>query len=283
MTDTVEGASRRYSKASADAITSSRYGSQFRPAPCIIDRLSFRTARLMKACTSNSARLTPLPCCGKAGIVGAAVLAFCLPDHAAAQYITEFSVPTSNSGPHGITAGPDGALWFTEVNGNKIGRITTGGVITQFAISAVTSGPWDITAGPDGNLWFTESIGAIGRITTTGVITEFPIPTLASEPRGITTGPDGNLWFTESTANKIGRITTSGVVTEFSIPTGSRPVGITAGPDGNLWFTERAANKIGRITIEAIDSRILPVVGSTPGAGGTFFRTSVQLNNATST
>jgi hypothetical protein len=32
----------------------------------------------------------------------------------------------------------------------------------------------------------------------------------------------------------------------------------------------------------AIETRILPVVGSTPGAGGTFFRTSVQLHNPAS-
>jgi hypothetical protein len=49
-----------------------------------------------------------------------------------------------------------------------------------------------------------------------------------------------------------------------------------------VWFTEVHGNKIGRITIAgapALETRILPVVGSTPGANGTFFRTSVQLNN----
>ncbi len=55
-----------------------------------------------------------------------------------------------------ITAGPDGNLWFTERNGNKIGRITTGGVITEFTHSHRNSRPYDITTGPDGNLWFTE-------------------------------------------------------------------------------------------------------------------------------
>src|SRR5262249_46343590 len=40
----------------------------------------------------------------------------------AAGQITEFLIPTPNSGPTGITLGPDGALWFTETNGNKIGR-----------------------------------------------------------------------------------------------------------------------------------------------------------------
>ena len=38
--------------------------------------------------------------------------------------ITEFTIPTTSSIPEGITAGPDGNLWFTENGGNKIGRIT---------------------------------------------------------------------------------------------------------------------------------------------------------------
>jgi len=33
----------------------------------------------------------------------------------------EFPVPTAGSAPVGITAGPDGNLWFTEFYGNKIG------------------------------------------------------------------------------------------------------------------------------------------------------------------
>jgi virginiamycin B lyase len=37
--------------------------------------------------------------------------------------ITEFPIPTPQSGPHGIAVGPDGNLWFTEQTGNKIGRI----------------------------------------------------------------------------------------------------------------------------------------------------------------
>ena len=32
-------------------------------------------------------------------------------------------IPTAGSGPVGITMGPDGALWFIEEVGNKIGRL----------------------------------------------------------------------------------------------------------------------------------------------------------------
>ena len=48
--------------------------------------------------------------------------------------IGEVAIPTPDSVPQSITAGPDGNLWFTEDFGNKIGRITPAGVITEFPI-----------------------------------------------------------------------------------------------------------------------------------------------------
>jgi hypothetical protein len=42
--------------------------------------------------------------------------------------VTEFPIPTADSNPVGITRGPDGNLWFTETQANKIGRITPAGV-----------------------------------------------------------------------------------------------------------------------------------------------------------
>jgi virginiamycin B lyase len=171
---------------------------------------------------------------------------------AATQLFTEYTIPTAGSDPLGVTAGPDGAVWFTEQNTNKIGRITTSGVITEFAIPTSNSVPYGITtAGPDGALWFVEEGGNnIGRITTPGVITEYPIPTAKSGSKSITVGSDGALWFTE--VGKIGRITTSGAITEF--PTLSNGFGITAGADGALWFTQQGAldGTIGRITTAGV-------------------------------
>jgi streptogramin lyase len=76
-------------------------------------------------------------------VVGAAV-----PSAQARPRGKQYSVPTAGSGPLGIAAGPDGALWFTEQSGNRIGRITTGGVFTEFPTSS--SSPLGIAAGPDG-------------------------------------------------------------------------------------------------------------------------------------
>ena len=226
---------------------------------------------------------------------------------------TEFELP---GGATRVTTGPDGNLWLTQVIGH-IARLTTAGHLTNFPIRqpGMTS---DITSGPDGNLWFTYYDRPwIGRITPAGVVTDFPV---SARPRRITSSPDGNLWFTTD-GHSIGRMTTSGAVTEFSIPGRAENIvaapdgnmwftyfgysrlgriatdgslltvvpipdaawGITVGADGNIWFTE-PAGKIGRIELArspAIDSRVLPVVGSTAGVGGSFFRTALQLHNAT--
>jgi virginiamycin B lyase len=158
--------------------------------------------------------------------------------------------------PWGLTAGPDGAIWFTEFAGSKIGRVTTDGSFTEYALPTPSAQPDWIVAGPDGNLWFTEYGGnQIGKITTGGAITEYPLPAAGSGPTGIAAGPDGALWFTEGSGNKIGRITTAGALAEYAIPTASSgPSGIAAGPDGNIWFTELSSGKIGRLTLGSSSS-----------------------------
>jgi len=76
----------------------------------------------------------------------------------------EYTIPTANSRPNNIAAGPDGALWFTEGSNNNIGRVTTGGGITEYPVPTANSQPGGITKGPDGALWFTEGGGnKIGR------------------------------------------------------------------------------------------------------------------------
>jgi streptogramin lyase len=181
--------------------------------------------------------------------------------------VTEFNIPTESGNPTGLVAGPDGNLWFTEVNGNKIGKMTTAGAVTEYSVPTSGSQPFWIAAGSDGNLWFTEtSANQIGRITTSGAITGYALAG-GSAPNQITPGPAGdpNLWFTEYGANQIATITTAGVITEFPIPTAnSGPTGIVAGPDGNVWFTEQLANKIGRRTPSGVITEFPLAAGTTP-------------------
>lgn len=184
------------------------------------------------------------------------------------QVVTEFPIPTANSGPLDIVTGPDGNLWFTEYKSNKIGRMTPAGVFTEFTASSIANHPVQICAGPDGNLWYSLQLipAMLGRLTPSGVRNEFPTATAGGQPSGITAGPDGNVWYTAPGSNRIGRMTPAGVSTEFVVPTfGSVPHSITAGPDGNLWFTENGGNKIGRITpAGSITEFTIPTPGAAP-------------------
>jgi streptogramin lyase len=215
-------------------------------------------------------------------------------DLAAAQAtgtITEFSIPTPESHPEGIAAGPDGNIWFTEPSTDKIGKIAPTGSISEYPVAA-GSLPAFITAGPDGNLWFTEeNANMIGKITPSGDVTEYPLPPGAGSPAGIALGSDGNVWFTEQLTNMIGKITPAGDITEYSLPPGTccgvgsnYPDLITAGPDGNLWFTELFGNKIGKITTSgSISEYPLPAansnpVGITTGSDGNLWFTEPGIN-----
>jgi streptogramin lyase len=179
----------------------------------------------------------------------------------------------------GITAGPDGNLWFTEYG--SVGWITPTG-----SDERATFGPFvsleGITAGPDGNLWVTDlgdqtHLGGIFKITPAFFATGFVLPGFQSGSSvgldRIAAGPDGNVWFTEKVANKVGRITPAGVITEFPLPPGNRsPQGITAGPDGYLGFTEAGGAMVGRPNPFGTDQQIpqsltefrIPTSGSAP-------------------
>ena len=166
-----------------------------------------------------------------------------------------------------IVTGPDGALWFTQPRDNKIGRITTAGVLDPpagYTLPVPNSQPEAITVGPDGNLWYTELLSnGVGRITTGGGPVHFPTGGIG--PSDIVGRPDGALWFTEAFGNTIGRMTTTGAVTNhFPVTPLSGPSGIALGP-GGLWFTESDANAIGRITTSGVVSEF-PGTGAGPSA-----------------
>ncbi len=174
-------------------------------------------------------------------------------------------IPTPNAAPEQIVAGPSDtsptagpAMWFTEHNTGKIGRITRvsagGGPVSDFIneYALLSPGPEGIALGPDGNLWVTEyDLNKVARITppstSAGQATadEFALPA-GSQPEGIVAGPDGNIWIAQTGGNQIVRMNTAGqVIGQFPVP---GPAWITTGSDGNLWFTEYSNEKIGRIT-----------------------------------
>jgi streptogramin lyase len=162
--------------------------------------------------------------------------------------ITDYPLPRisndSFANPQGITAGPDGAIWFTEYGDNQVGRISASGEITRYPLPGTNGGPSTITTGPDGKLWFTEfgtgyitDLRAISSITTSGEITQYPLTEQdMSAGYGIITGPDNNIWISRP-INAISRFIPGNMPTP--------PTGLTANStSGNVslhWNTEANA------------------------------------------
>ena len=145
-------------------------------------------------------------------------LVLAVPPAQAAVKIDEFGTPTANSGPVGITTGPDGNLWYTESSADNIGQLTPSKVPVFNYEFPVTEGPGRIVPGSDGNLWFVAldafGGGNLGKITPTGGVTEF-LDSLGYPYSGPAPGPDGNLWVTAAGLGNgfVERITTSGTIT----------------------------------------------------------------------
>ena len=220
------------------------------------------------------------PGAGAGGSAGAGVGGACGSPSCTPGNIQEFHLPprSPHAAPYGITTGPDGNLWFTEIQGG-IGRITPGGVITEFPLAPMSLAQAIIT-GPDGHLWFTATgVNAVGRIAVDGTLQAFMLPTSNSLPAGLAAGPDGNVWVTELNANQVGRFQPNGKLVEFPVPSaGAQPFAIVAGSDGNLWFEESALSTIGIMTTsgrarELLGGPSLAVHGMALGGDGNIWIT----------
>jgi virginiamycin B lyase len=163
-------------------------------------------------------------------------------DPATGQF-TMFSVPTPDSWPLGITAGPDGAIWLTERQADKVARMTTGGTFTEWPLTPGAF-PNRIVVGSDGAIWFTElHAGQIGRITTAGVLSQTPVD---GGPVGITLGPDGDLYVALWTSQQLGRLDPSGHVTRtWNLPGAL----LVASSGADLWVVDPSHDSVASVHV----------------------------------
>jgi streptogramin lyase len=200
-----------------------------------------------------------------------------LEDRLVPSTVTEvLTLPTANAAPTGITKAADGSVWFTERGANKLGRISSTGVLTEYVIPTANSTPEQITASPDGFVWFTERTGKkIGRINQSGgSIKEFVVPGYGAYPTAITTRGDGTVWFASvesSSVARLGKISSTGVVSMLPSANSAATISsLVGGPDGNLWVTRvssRWGDSVSKVNTTGNGSWThykLPTAGSNP-------------------
>src|SRR5262249_35212128 len=196
--------------------------------------------------------------------------------------VSVYNLTSAASKPIYVVAGPDGNTWGTELEANKIFRVTPDGVVTEFAIPtqdptgdpAKGTRPITIIPAPNGQpfLWFTEERShKVARISTlTGQIDEFFVPRTRDNSwlGGLTFDRDGNLYAESYVSQIVGpkggpdfivklskEILTAPAgdlsqvtLTRYQTPsTGTVLHRIILGGDGNLYFTELGVDKVGRL------------------------------------
>lgn len=181
--------------------------------------------------------------------------------------IYEWNIPTLGSEPYELAVDSEGQVWFTEYQGNKIGRFKNP-VFVEFELPG--SRPMGIAIDKNvsfPNVWFTEFTGnKIGKIyyNTTGkywVIVEYTLPTSGSGPMDIAVSPvDGLIWVTlynNTNKNKIASFNpwtlTFKEYTLPNLPNGPwHPRELIIDDNGFVWFSFDSENlmdydKIGRL------------------------------------
>ncbi len=139
-----------------------------------------------------------------------------------------------------ITAGPDGALWFTLNQASAIGRIELSGRITLRPLPTAGAGPVGIAATHDA-VWFTEILaGQIGRIPVDGTIQELPLEDRESRPHAVIAAQADGVWVSLWGSGEVLHVSDEGDVATVALPPASEPHGLAIGPDGALWVALEA-------------------------------------------
>ncbi len=166
--------------------------------------------------------------------------------------VTEYALPTPNSGPHGLVADAVGHIWYTGNAARLVGRLDpTTGVVREFPMpDARARDPHTPILDAEGALWFTVQNGNfVGRLDpATGAIALVASRTPNSRPYGIVIDSQGRPVFDLFGTNRIGTIDpTTLEVAEYALPAGARPRRIAVTRDDVIWYTDYERGFLGRV------------------------------------
>jgi virginiamycin B lyase len=126
----------------------------------------------------------------------------------ASGVIAEFSPGVPNVHPRSLVA-LDGAIYFTDGKGGRLGRLTLAG--KQFKLWDSPSGrdsePDGIAADATGKIWYVESAASVSKLVrfdpAVEIFSVFPLPTPASYVPNIARDAHGRLWMPLAATDKI--------------------------------------------------------------------------------
>ena len=146
----------------------------------------------------------------------------------ASSIFQEYNIPTPNSGLSSIAADNTSAIWFTELNSNRLGEWHDG-VIKEYTIPGAeisvggknqvqACGPTSVVPDRSNDIWviciFSNQIDEF--FPANGSFFSFNLPVFQSGPAGLVFDQYGNFWFTAADAAMLGHGIVSQLVNNTS-------------------------------------------------------------------
>jgi streptogramin lyase len=148
-----------------------------------------------------------------------------------------FTPPSHSHNIQNETVGPDGSLYFAEVDKRKIGKILSNGSIVEYAIPSSYGTIGTLVTAQD--IWFNTTNAAsprLGHLLTNGHV---KFVSLSSDATALGAANDGTIWF-YTQGYYIGQIGTDGNITfEQSVPYNTATKFIS-GPNGSVYYSSVA-------------------------------------------
>ena len=195
------------------------------------------------------------------------------------SFVAEYAVETQGSGPAGIDIGPDGYVWFAEMNSNRIGRINpqTNDVVEYGDpdIDKLGNAQFkDIVVDMSGRVWVTapginsvvEREPAQGNLNIRPVHVGFTPPLFPPESITLDKSRSNSApWISAPTKGMIGIRNEQTAANWFfklidkdrlPIPDPTELVYRISGKDEQVWYIESESGRIGRMTFDQGGNRI---------------------------
>ncbi len=192
------------------------------------------------------------------------------------EFTTGFS---ANASPYDLVFDKHGILWFSEINGDKIGAFntTTHAVVKENPVPTAGSQPLGLAYDATHDVvWFAENgakkVGSFSSASTAITIKEVAV---SSPPHLITLDKTGNVWYSEGTIPQVGEIPGgTGTPKDFTAcptaPCGTTFIGgIGADGSGNIWFNDAPNDRVGTLNpgTSAVTEFALPSANGHPQDG----------------
>ena len=158
-----------------------------------------------------------------------------------------FAAP-EGAGPYGITATPDGDIYYSSLAGSYLGGVDTAtGAVTVLDAPTAGAGARRAWSDSQGRIWVAEwFVGQVGVYDpSTGGWQEWPLPGAAPQAYAVYVDEIDAVWLTDFGANAIVRFDPQ-TETFQSFPLESQPANVRQllGRPGEVWGAESAADQL---------------------------------------